>query len=190
MSRSPTVVGMVAGARAGRWAAGALLLTIAGCSAGLVDGSAAPPDPRAAFGAFARPATALDRLPDRLAVDLDDPDSRLLGSWPGTDVYLAFEQPDTICLLVNATAGGISCGPVAEAAAGGAAILWTGDDSAGANAVVLVPDRATITIDRGTFVAAGDGVVGIRSDSPADGIAATLTFDDGRTSRIDLAQPN
>lgn len=84
---------MVTAARTGCWAAGVLLLTTAGCSAGQVAGIPAVPDPRAAFGAFAHPATPVDRLPDHLAVDLNDPDSRRVGSWPGADVYLAFAAP-------------------------------------------------------------------------------------------------
>lgn len=181
---------MATAARTGGWVVGVLLLTIAGCSAVPVAGTPAPPDPRAAFGAFAHPATAADQLPDDLTVDLNEPDSRRIGSWPGTDVYLAFTAPDSICLLVVAAAGGgTSCGPAADAAITGMAVLSTEEGGTGATAAVLVPDRATVVVERGTFVAAGDGVIGIHTTRPQDGIAATLTFGDGRTSRIELAPP-
>ena len=65
----------------------------------------------------------------------------------------------------------------------GTAILWSDDiPDNDSQAIVLIPDGATATIDRGTFIAAGDGVNGIRPATPKEGVAVTLEFADGHTS--------
>jgi hypothetical protein len=168
------------------------ILGLAGCSEVLVGGTPTITsfDPQEVFGAFAHQAQSNDRAPDRLTIELDAPDTRKIGSWPGTDVYIAFGEPDTICLIADysppwGTTGGSVCGPGMEAATKGIGMMHQ-VDPVEAQAVILVPDNATLTIERGTFVAAGNGVIGIGTDAPKQGIAATLTFPNGHTSLLEL----
>ncbi len=58
-----------------------------------------------------------------------------------------------------------------------------------AQVVILVPDNATATISRGTIVAAGNGVIGVRTTTPQEGIAITLNFADDHRSDLDLEVP-
>jgi len=72
----------------------------------------------------------------------------------------------------------------------GTAFLWSDDiPDNDSQATVLIPDGATATIDRGTFIAAGDGVIGIRPATPKEGVAVTLEFADGHTSHLALILP-
>ena len=149
-------------------------------------------DPREAFGAFAHPVQPWDRLPDKLSIELDVTDSRKVGSWPGADVYIVFSAPSTLCLVIDSNppwgnAGGSVCSNAGEYADTGTATLWSGDDPENdSQATVLIPDSATATIERGTFIAAGNGVIGIKPTNHRDGVAVTLTFPNGHKSHFDL----
>ena len=168
---------------------------IAGCSGGAVDGTAMmmPFDPQESFGAFAHSEQHRDQAPDNLTIELYVTDLRKIGSWPGTDVYVAFNAPGTICLIADysppwSRTGGSACALGVEAASKGIGILNQANPEQ-AQAVILVPDSATATINRGTIVAAGDGVIGVGTTNPQEGIAITLNFADGHRSDLDLNVP-
>jgi len=122
---------------------------------------------------------------------LIDSDTRRVGSWLGADVYIADDSSFTICLVIASNppwgnAGSVGCSH-GEYADTGTATLWSDDDPDNdTQATVLIPDSATASIDRGTFIAAGNGVIGVRPTHPGDGDAVTLHFPNGHTSTFDL----
>ena len=190
------MVGRTITRAAGGVAAVLTMLLSTGCAAATVAGTpvTAAADPRAAFGAFARPAQPTDRLPDHLTISgssgSTEPDARKVASWPGTDVFLAFAPPDMLCLMVDTrpgpgATGGVGCGPASTAADRGmGSVIGAGDS--GTLGVVLIPDGATATMNGGVIVAVGDGVIGVQPDQRSDGIDITLTFADGHTAHLDL----
>ena len=105
-------------------------------------------------------------------------------------MYIAFGAPGTICLIADnsppwGNTGGSVCGPGIDVASKGIDMMYQVDPKQ-AQAVILVPDSATATIDRGTFIAAGNGVIGVKPASPQDGVAVTLNFPAGHKSHFDL----
>lgn len=169
-----------------------LAVVLTACSAGAIGGTATvrPLDPRETYGAFAHPVRPADRLPERL----QDPvvgapaDVRRVAGWTGADVYLTYSAPATICLVVDSDPpwgrfGGTACSDGQDAVIGMAMLLSDDDD---VQAIVLVPDGATVAVDRGTFIAAGDGVIGVRPGTAQEGVAVTLAFADGHTSAFEL----
>jgi hypothetical protein len=106
-------------------------------------------------------------------------------------VYILYAAPSTICLVIDSNppwgnAGSVGCS-YGEYADTGTATLWSDDDPDNdTQATVLIPDSATATIERGTLIAAGNGVIGIKPTNSRDGVAVTLHFPNGHTSHFDL----
>ncbi|MBM9466192.1 hypothetical protein [Nakamurella leprariae] len=189
---SPRMSRRRGGAAAVAGAAVLLAVVTAGCAVEM-PGTATRAEPlavdsRAAFGTFARQATAGDRIPELLDPDLVRiSDSRRLASWPGGSVWLAHTAADQVCLVVDLTppwsnTGGSACAPGPEAARIGLALWSSGSEPGRTCGVVAYPDTVTVTLDEGTFQAAGDGVIAACGTT----VAVTGTWPDGRTQRYGL----
>ena len=106
-------------------------------------------------------------------------------------MYILYAAPSTICLVIDSNppwgnAGSVGCS-YGEYADTGTATLWSDDDPDNdTQATVVIPDSATATIERGTLIAVGNGVIGVRPTTPGDGVAVTLHFPNGHTSTFDL----
>lgn len=105
------------------------LLLLAGC--------AATPAPRPT--AFQRPATAADEVPG-----MTYPDSRVVGSWQGSRLYLAIPEGGAlVCLVVVEEGGtGTACAdrPPIVLGSGGAEFLFDTDDPGTGQRWQLVAD--------------------------------------------------
>ncbi|MET3808169.1 hypothetical protein ABIB25_005198 [Nakamurella sp. UYEF19] len=164
-----------------------------GCTQEVVGGSGRP-DSSFAFAIFSRPERTTDHIPAPLwnepspSTSGEAPTVRLAVNGDQRQIYVVHTSDDQICVVADGnpgvdTIGGQGCAPGTVATLrlltfgvheGVAANDWT---------AVLIPDGGTVTINRGTFVAAGGGVLIVRGN----GIAVTVTGTNGGPLQLTIA---
>ena len=177
------------------WIAALVLVTsgLAACSthsAGVAD-----TDSSSAFSAFSRPQQPNDIVPASLWTPLDTTPTvpevhtdRRAAVSKNLAVYLVHAAPDFLCVIVQdlpgQNTGGQGCDRGPSVIAHGMLLGWADDSSdlSSHHTVVLVPDGYTAAITKGTFELAGQGVLVVLGD----GVAVTLTNNDGRTLHLSL----
>ena len=99
-------------------------------------------------------------------------------------VFLVHADPDMLCVvtqeLPGQNAGTLGCDSGPYVIARGMFGTWGSADPASDTTAVLVPDRYTATITKGTFLIAGQGVI----LAQGDGVDVTLTNNAGHTLHV------